>query len=150
MTASASLTAAVQNGIIGARKPGPFGFLRNFNGAADEAGVAEAGDANLLFYDSVAIASGATANLDLTDFGVVHAIYVKVTSVGTGVLSIGGAATTAFVGPFAANKVALGAGDELYVSNPEGWAVTNILNLLGISCATAAMTYDIVVVGLED
>ncbi|AHE52633.1 hypothetical protein [Sphingomonas sanxanigenens] len=124
-----------------------------------------ANQANNVFSDTRTLAASASESIDLAGslanvFGVVltftaiKAIYVKAAAGNTNDVVIGGAASNAFVGPFAdaSDKLAIKPGGCVMLVNPSaaGWTVTpstGDLLLIANSAAGTPVSYDIVIIG---
>jgi len=122
------------------------------------------GQANKMFSDERQIAAGSSENLDLAGglsdpFGValtftkIKAIMVIADAANDGLISIGGAASNAFVGPFAdaTDIVKLAAGEMLLITNlGAGWTVTaSTGDILKVANSGAAQgSYKIVLIGV--
>lgn len=123
-------------------------------------GTATIAQADLMWADSRSLTTGATEDIDLAggvsdvfgsllNFAEVTSIYVENT--GNTAITIGGAATNAFIGPFGAatHTVTIPAGDMVLMTNMAGWTVTaatgDILKVTNAAGATG--TYNIVLVG---
>lgn len=164
MTITSKFRDEVLSGFYGKSKRPILNALVNFNGIADKAGAATGPKASTKYFADVrTLAASGVDNLDLaggvTDqagntitFTKVHAIYVRASSGNTNKVQVGGHASAAFVGPFAAaNDIAqVDADSSLFVSSKAGWDVTattaDILKVAN-SAGGTPVTYDIVVIG---
>ena len=124
-----------------------------------------AGQANARVTDRRTLAGSATENLDLsgglTDpfgapllFTAVKAIQVSAAAANAGAITIGGAASNAFVGPFGASTHTLSVppGATVLLVHPgAGWPVTaGTADLLKVANGSAsASVYDVIIVGVE-
>lgn len=123
-------------------------------------GTATTGEADILWTDSRSLAASGTESLDLAGgltnvfgsvitFAEVTALYFYNT--GTTAMTIGNAATNAWVGPFGAatHTLTIPAGEMLTLTNADGWAVIaatgDLLKVLNAAGATG--TYDIMIIG---
>lgn len=123
-------------------------------------GVSTIAQADLMWADSRSLAASTSEDIDLSGgvsdvFGVALS-FAEVTSIfventGTSTITVGGAASNGFIGPFgaAAHTITIPAGDIVLLTNMNGWAVTagtgDILKVL--SGAGSTGTYNIVVIG---
>jgi len=122
------------------------------------------GQVNKEFSDTRAVTASSNEDLDLSSaltdslgnavvFTAIKAILIKSTSTNAGNLTVGGAASNAFVGPFAdaADKILVKPGGFLALAHPgTGWAVTaGTGDLLRIANGGASdATYDILLLGV--
>ena len=138
--------------------PLPFpGSIQMLDGTA-------ANKADLIFADQRALGASGTENLDLAGglsspagdtltFVKVKGIYVRAAAANGGNIVVGGAASNAFQGPFAAtnDKLNIPAGGYVELVAPvAGWTVTpgtGDLLLIANDDGAAGATYDIVIIG---
>lgn len=121
------------------------------------------GQADKVYSATLTISASGSANIDLagalTDpFGAaltfvkVKAIYIRAAVANTNSVVVGGAASDAFLGPFAdaTDKVGVKPGGVFLMVNPAGWPVTaataDLLQVANSGSGTS-VTYDVIIVG---
>lgn len=124
------------------------------------AGTTATNQADLMFADNRVLSASTSENLDLNGalidvFGNAIAFaevtYIYIENGGTTDITVGGAASNAFVGPFGAatHTVTLKAGEVMLITNSGGWTVTpatgDILKVA--NGAGGSGNYNIILVG---
>jgi len=155
-----TLTAKVTGSATGAATP--VAGVSISHALQLEAGTAALGKADLLYTATRTLAASATENLDLTGVLVgpvgtafnaaeVVAIVVEAAAANTNTVVIGGAASNAFLGPFAlaTDTLKVKPGQWLFLTDTTGWPVTaGTGDLLKVTngAAGTAVTYTITVI----
>jgi hypothetical protein len=124
-----------------------------------------ADQANNLFSDERTLAASTSESLDLAGslanalgatltFSAIKAIMIVADAANTNDVVVGGAASNAFVGPFAdaTDKISIGPGDFVLITrrSAAGWAVaagTGDLLKIANSAAGSSVSYKIIVIG---
>jgi hypothetical protein len=165
MALRATVYGGVRASLAGSADLGTPKFELDTGAVAKEfANGTSSGQVSKLFSDSRTLAASASESLDLsgalvdalgqaTVFTVVKAIMVKAAAGNANNVVVGGAASNAFVGPFAdaTDKIAVPPGGMLLLVHPgAGWTVTSGTgDLLQIanSGAGTSVDYDVVIAG---
>lgn len=161
---SVDIKATLTGAYSGSNDLGAVTFRFNETGLNRLTPGTAAQKADKMLADQRTLAASATENLDLAGtladplgvtvtFAKVKAIYVRAAAANTNNVCVGGAASNAFVGPFAdaTDVVCVRPGGVLLVTAPAGgWTVTaSTGDLLKVanSGAGTGVTYDVIIIG---